>query len=51
MSWLIRSSSLARIVATHVHALQRQATGLAGPRSLRRARAGMLRVITVVAGH
>lgn len=51
MSWLIRSSSLARVVAWQVHTLQRQAALLAGPRSLRRARAGMLRVITAVAGH
>lgn len=51
MTWLTRSNVLARSVATHVQALQRQAVQLAGPRSLRRARAGVLRVITVVAGH
>ena len=51
MSWLIQSSSLVRVLASRVNTMQRQAAWLATPRSLRRARAGVLRVITVVAGH
>jgi hypothetical protein len=51
MSWLIPSSSFARAVASRVHTLQRQAARLAAPRTLRLAQAGVLRVITAVAGH
>ena len=51
MTWLIQSSSLARVLASRVSTMQRQAAQLATPGSLRRARAGVLRVITVVAGH
>lgn len=51
MTWLIHSSPLARVVAARVQFMQRQAALLAAPGSLRRARAGVLRVITVVAGH
>ena len=51
MTWLIHSSPLVRVVAARVHTMQRRAALLAAPSSLRRARAGVLRVITVVAGH
>ena len=49
--WSTHSVSLALYVASGVQFIQRRAESLADPRSLRRARAQVVRVITVVAGH
>jgi len=51
MSWLSHPKELVRAVSSRAHAVQRHAAALVAPRSLRLARAGVLRVITVVAGH
>ena len=49
--WSTPSATLALCVVTGVRALQFKAMSLARPSSLRRARAGVVRIITVVAGH
>ncbi len=45
------SVSLALLVASSLRAMQVKAVSLTAPRSLRLARARVIRVITVVAGH
>jgi len=50
--WLSNQSvSVAVLAVTSLRAVQSGALSLVAPSTLRRARAGVLRVITVVAGH
>jgi hypothetical protein len=51
MWWSTNSVSLALCVATGVRAMHFKAVSLTRPPSLRRARAQVVRLITVVAGH
>jgi hypothetical protein len=49
--WSTQFVSLALCVATGVRAMQFKAASLTRPPSLRKARARVVRLITVVAGH
>lgn len=49
--WSSHSVNLTLVLTSGFHFLQRRAESLADPRSLRRARAQVVRFITVVAGH
>lgn len=50
--WISNQSvSLALLLATGLRVVQHGASSLASPATLRRARSGVVRLITVVAGH